>query len=100
VIAGERACKTYRLSNHSPGAIGVPSIYQPRKTGPSREFAVFAGFFGVFLEIGIGADWDNFYILWFSVIVCRLEVAAVQIAVGDFRADNQGTTDGTEVLER
>jgi hypothetical protein len=34
----------------SPRAFGVPSIYQPGKTLPPSEFAVFAGFFGVFLE--------------------------------------------------
>jgi hypothetical protein len=50
--------------------------------------------------MGSEADRENFYILWFTNNLCRLEVVIVQIAVGDFGTHNRSTTDGTEVLGR
>src|SRR5215472_9627726 len=58
-------------------AIGVPSIYQPRKTAPRRESPRFSGFCTYFLELRNRAERTEFYILWFSNhqlldVVCTL----------------------------
>jgi hypothetical protein len=92
--------ETSQLSNPFPRAFGVQSIYQPYKTEASSEFAGFAGFFRVFLEIENEAKQREIYMLWLKEATRLLAVMAMQNAAGHFGADNRSTRDGTEVLGR
>src|SRR5580698_2672621 len=82
------ACRTSGPSIAYPGALGVQSIYQPRKAQRQSESPRFTGFYAHFLESAESPFRGDVYMLWCLPLKAQLEVVFARGILGHSWAGN------------